>query len=325
MRFRVPAVLAVVLAGAGMAASSGIAGTTGAITVGVMPKFVGVSFYTQTDDGAKCAASKLNGVTVDVTGPSALSIPNQISDFKDLVTKGVNGIDFAASDAQALEPQAAQAESKGIKVVTFDSGITPQGKVPLFATNNTTWAINVADRMSKFLGTSGGQVGLLHFSPGSETDNERTGGFISELKKHPQLRIVATGLDNVSAVTALSVVTNMLTAHPGIKAIFAPDEEGTVGAAQAIQRAHKVGKVVLFGWDAGPDTIQVLKQGLVNSLVVQNPFRMGYDSLIATVKEIRTGKVAANEDTGATIVTKANLKSPRVQAVINPTCATFKP
>ncbi|MGH7271728.1 MAG: LacI family transcriptional regulator, partial [Polyangiaceae bacterium] len=66
-------------------------------------------------------------------------------------------------------------------------------------------------------------------------------------------------------------------------------------------------------------------QGLVNSLVVQNPFKMGYDSLLGAVKEIQTGKYVANEDTGATIVTKANLNSPAVQAVINPSCSTFKP
>jgi ribose transport system substrate-binding protein len=314
------------LAVAGVAACVATAGTAAkTITVAVMPKFVGVSYYTQTDNGAKCAGSKMQGVTVDVTGPSTLSIPQQISDFKDLITKQVDGIDFAASDAKSLEPETAQAEAKGIKVVTFDSGITPQGKIPLYATNNTTWAKNVADRMSKYLGAAGGHIGLLHFSPGSETDNERTGGFISRLKKYPKLKIVATGVDNVSAVTALTVVTNMLTAHPDITAVFAPDEEGTVGAAQAIQRAHKVGKVVLFGWDAGPDTIQVLKQGLVNSLVVQNPFKMGYDSLVGTVNEIRTGKQSANEDTGATIVTKANVNSPSVQAVINPSCKTYKP
>jgi ribose transport system substrate-binding protein len=69
----------------------------------------------------------------------------------------------------------------------------------------------------------------------------------------------------------------------------------------------------------------VLKQGLVNSLVVQNPFRMGYDSLIATVKAIRTGKYGAGEDTGAVIVTKANLNTAKVRAVVNPTCKTYKP
>jgi ribose transport system substrate-binding protein len=324
-RFRRRALFAAVLVGAGTAASASAAGGSKSITVAVMPKFVGVSFYTQTDNGAKCAATKLQGVKVDVTGPSSLSIPNQISDFKDLITKHVDGIAFAASDAKALQPQAAAAMQKGIKVVNFDSGITPQGKVPLFATNNTHWAKDVADRMATYLGSAGGQIGMLHFSPGSQTDNERTGGFTSELKKYPKLKVVATGVDNVSAVTALSVVTNMLTAHPNITAIYAPDEEGTVGAAQAIQRAHKTGKVVLFGWDAGPDTIAVLKQGLVNSLVVQNPFKMGYDSLLATVKAIRTGSYGPSEDTGAAIVTKANLSSPAMQAVINPTCSTFKP
>ncbi len=325
MNVRYRAVLAIVLAFAGLAACVATAGTTKTITVAVMPKFVGVSFYTQTDDGAKCAASKMQGVNVDVTGPSALSIPQQISYFKDLVTKQVDGIDFAASDAKALAPQVAAAQKKGIKVVTFDSGISPQGSVALFATNNTTWAKDAADRLAKKLGPAGGHIGLLHFSPGSQTDIERTGGFINELKKYPKVKIVATGVDNVSAVTGLSLVSNMLTAHPEIVAVYAPDEEGTVGAAQAIQRAHKAGKVQLFGWDAGPDTVQVLKQGLVNSLVVQNPFRMGYDSLVALVNQIRTGKAAKNEDTGAVIVTKANLNTAASKAVINPTCKTFKP
>jgi ribose transport system substrate-binding protein len=305
-------------------AATGSATATKSITVAVMPKFVGVSFYTQTDNGAKCAASRMQGVTVDVTGPSALSIPKQISYFNDLITKQVDGIDFAASDAKALQPLAARAMSKGIKVVNFDSGLSPQGKVPLFATNNTNWGKNAADRLAKFLGSAGGSIGLLHFSPGSQTDTQRTGGFISELKKYPNVKIVATGVDNVSAVTGQSVVANMLTAHSDIKAIYAPDEEGTVGAAQAVQHANKVGQVAVFGWDAGPDTIAVLKQGLVNSLVVQNPFRMGYDSLKATVSAIRTGKYTASEDTGAVIVTKANLASPKIQAVVNPSCKTYK-
>ena len=308
-----------------IAAATSAASAAKSITVAVMPKFVGVSFYTQTDNGAKCAASKMAGVKVDVTGPSSLSIPKQISFFNDLITKQVDGIDFAASDAKALQPLAAHAMAKGIKVVNFDSGITPQGKVPLFATNNTNWGKDAADRLAKHLGSAGGSIGLLHFSPGSQTDIERTGGFINELKKYPSIKIVATGVDNVSAVTALSLVSNMLTAHSDIKAIYAPDEEGTVGAAQAVQHANKVGSVAVFGWDAGPDTIAVLKQGLVDSLVVQNPFRMGYDSLIATVNAIRTGKYGASEDTGAVIVTKANLNSPKVQAVVNPSCKTYKP
>jgi ribose transport system substrate-binding protein len=322
-RTGIAAVLAVAVVA--VAAATSTAGASKSITVAVMPKFLGVAFYTQTDNGAKCAATKMSGVKVDVTGPSSLSIPKQISDFNDLVTKQVNGIDFAASDAKALQPLAAHAMAKGIKVVNFDSGITPQGKVPLFATDNAHWGKDAADRLAKFLGPAGGDIGLLHFSPGSQTDNERTGGFISELKKYPKVKIVATGVDNVSAVTALSLVSNMLTAHSEIKAIYAPDEEGTVGAAQAVQRAGKVGSVAVFGWDAGPDTIAVLKQGLVNSLVVQNPYRMGYDSLIATVKAIRTGKYGKSEDTGAVIVTKANLSTPSVQAVVNPTCKTYKP
>jgi ribose transport system substrate-binding protein len=328
MRLRLLALVPAVLAVGGITSASVLGATvaSGPITVAVMPKFTGVSYYEETDAGALCAAKSLKNVTVTVTGPTTSpSIPQQITDFKALISQKVNGIDFAATSATSLQSYAVQAQKAGISVVTFDSGITPAGTVANYATNNTKLGVNAADRMNTLLGPKGGQIGLLHFSPGSQTDNQRDGGFINELKKYPKIKIVATGVDNDAAPTALTVVSAMLTAHPQIKAIYAPDEEGVVGTAEAVKRANDVGKVKVMGWDAGPDTLAVLKQGLVQSLVVQNPFKMGYDSLIATVNEIRTGKTAPNEDTGATIVTKANLNTPAVQAVVNPSCATYKP
>lgn len=258
-----------------------------------------------------------------VTGPTGVDIPGQINMLRDQITKQVNGLDFAAQDAQALEPIAAQAQSQHIKVANFDSGISPQGNVRLFATDNVRWAKNVADRMANSLRPTGGEVALIHFNPGSQTDNQRAQGFKQGLSAHQSLKLVAEQNGNAQVQTGLSVVTNILSAHPDLKAIFASDETSTVGAATAVQRAGKVGKVLVFGWDAAPDDLKALQQGLVNSLVVQNPFKMGYDSLNAVVHEVRTGQAVPGEDTGATIVTRANVNTPAVKNVLQPRCATF--
>ena len=50
---------------------------------------------------------------------------------------------------------------------------------------------------------------------------------------------------------------------------------------------------------------------MISALVVQNPFRMGYDGTNAAVKIIREGAKVESEDTGSTIVTKDNLKTRR--------------
>jgi ribose transport system substrate-binding protein len=63
-----------------------------------------------------------------------------------------------------------------------------------------------------------------------------------------------------------------------------------------------------------------VREGVISALVVQNPFRMGYDGVNAAVKMVRQGVQVQGQDTGATIVTKDNLNDPKVQSVLNPTC-----
>jgi ribose transport system substrate-binding protein len=59
---------------------------------------------------------------------------------------------------------------------------------------------------------------------------------------------------------------------------------------------------------------------VISALIVQNPFRMGYDGTNAAVKIIREGAKVQSEDTGSTIVTKDNLNVPKVQSLLNPSC-----
>jgi ABC-type sugar transport system substrate-binding protein len=67
--------------------------------------------------------------------------------------------------------------------------------------------------------------------------------------------------------------------------------------------------------------VKIVWDGTISDLVLQNPFKMGYDSVKALVNQLRNNVKATNEDTGVTFVSQANLSDPKIKAALTPTCA----
>lgn len=192
--------------------------------------------------------------------------------------------------------------------------------MPVFATDNVAAARQAADLLAEALGPGEHQVAFIPFQPGTVTNDERATGFREGLAKHPNLTLVAERSSNSDPNTALSVTENILTANPDLDGIFAANEPGVIGAVNALNQAGKAGKITLIGWDASPDEIKGVTSGAITALVVQNPFRMGFESVNAMVNTVRTGQIASSQDTGVTFVTQQNINDPQVQAILNPTC-----
>lgn len=286
-----------------------------------VPKSVASSYWTIVENGIKCYASKVPAVNVVWNGVQTdTQISDQISLLQNYVTQSPDGILYAATDAKALASTTQQAVNAHIPVFNFDSGTTPQ-TVPLFATDNTAAAAKAADEIGTLLNGTG-KIAVLEFVPGSATNDQRVNGFKQELAaKYPNIQIVADQADGSDSAKALSITQNILSAHPDIKAIYAANQQGGEGASQALKAASLGGKVHLISFDASDPLISDLKNGVVDALVVQNPFKMGFDSLKAMVNQIRNGVKAQDEDTGVTLVTKANFNDPATQSLLNPSCA----
>jgi ribose transport system substrate-binding protein len=289
----------------------------------VVPKAVGFSFWEDAHKGATCAASKLKDVKVSWDGVSAeTDVSGQVDLLQNFLSSGVNGLVYAATDAKTLYNVTKSAQQKGTPVVNIDSGTNPQPKsVPVFATDNVAAATKVPDLIANKLGKKGGKVAFIPFQAGTVTNDQRAQGFKQGLKKHPELKLVATQSSQSDVNTALRVTQDILTAHPDLNAIFAANEPGVIGAAQAVRQAGKAGKIVIVGWDAAPDEVKGVQNGEISALVVQNPFRMGYDAVNAITKKIRQGTAPKSEDTGVTFVTKSNIDQPKVQALLKPSCS----
>jgi ribose transport system substrate-binding protein len=72
------------------------------------------------------------------------------------------------------------------------------------------------------------------------------------------------------------------------------------------------------GFDSSPQLVEALKSGVVDSLIVQDPFQMGYKSMIAAVTKLKGGTPERIENIAPTLVTHENMDRPEIQKKINP-------
>ena len=293
----------------------------GPVRLAVVPKAVGFDFSEQLKKGAECAASRQKDVDVSWDGVTTeRDVSGQISLLQNFITEGVDGIVYAATDVKALGEVTNAAQQKQIALVNMDSGTDPQPpEVPLFATDDVAGAEKVADVMAEQVRQ--GKVALVSFDPGSQTDNERTQGFKTGLKDHPELELVAEQSSASDYDKALSITEDILSANPDLEGIFGSNESSALGAAAAVRRAGKAGEVTIIGWDAAPDELEALEEGTISALIAQNPFSMGFQGVNAAVSSIRDGAQPKGKDTGTTVVTKENVGSADVEAVLAPSCA----
>src|SRR4029077_17624018 len=105
------------------------------------------------------------------------------------------------------------------------------------------------------------------------------------------------------------------------RGVFASDFFMVQGAAQALVKhdmKNGTGDIInLVGVDWDDELVKSLQAGAIAALVVQDPFRMGYDGIKTAVAPLKGEHVPPNIDTGATVITKANMNSSRSQELLN--------
>lgn len=283
----------------------------------VSPKALTLDFWMRVRTGAEAAGEKL-GVEILWNGPALeTDIAGQIAVVEDHVNMGVDAIVIAACDARALISPLQNAVDVGIPVVTIDSGIDSDLPATFVATDNVEAARVAARNMARLIGGSG-KVGLIPHIPGASTSNEREQGFLEQIEAYPDIEVAHVLYSHAQAARGMMITEDMLAATPDLAGIFAANEGGTIGAASALESQGVAGKVQLIGFDSAPGAIDALNRGTVQALIVQNPWRMGYDGVVMAYKTLQGEQVPKRIDTGVTVVTTENLQSPEIQALLNP-------
>jgi ribose transport system substrate-binding protein len=306
----------------GAAPAGGTASTGSNLTIAVIPKGTTHSFWKSVEAGARSAGQEL-GVQINWKGPLKESDrAGQIAIVEQFISSNVNGIVLAPLDDTALVKPVQSAMAKKIPVVIIDSALkgTP-GKdfVAFVATDNHKGGVLGGERLAQLLGNKG-KVVLLRYAVGSASTTEREAGFLEVMKKNPGIQILTdnryAGATEGEAKTA---AMNMIDSLKQADGIFCPNESSTLGMLLALRQNNLAGKVKFVGFDTSQPLIEGVKAGEINALVAQNPVKMGHDGVKVMVEKLRGQSVDAHEDTGVTVIDKANLNTPPVQKLLSGT------
>jgi ribose transport system substrate-binding protein len=288
------------------------------LVIAVVPKGQAHIFWQTVHAGAAAAGSEL-GVEVLWNGPaSEIDVTRQINIVDDFINRQVDGIALAPSNGDSLVPIVERAAQEGIPVTIFDSGIRSEKYLSYVSTDNYEGGVLAARRMGEIL-PEGGEIAIMGTIPGSVSTTERENGFREILTRdYPRLRIVEFQYGMSDRAKSLSVAEDIFTAHPGLSGIFCSNESGTIGAVQAAKSKEAAGRLKIVGFDTSPTLIEDLEAGNIDSLVVQNPFRMGYLAVATLVGHLRGKPPERRINTGATLVTGSNLRDASIHELIHP-------
>ena len=286
--------------------------------IAVIPKSAIHVFWRAVEAGAREGAKEA-GVEMIWKGSLKEDDPaQQIRIFEQFVAEGVGGIVLAPIDDTALKRPVATAMQKGIPVVIMDSvfqGEPLKDFVCTVSTNNHLAGEMAGEQLGKLLHGKG-KVVLFRFIEVCSSTGQREAGFLAAIKKFPDVQVIVD--DRYSGTTiseAHSAALNMLDKLKEADGIFCSNEPSTLGMLRALKQNNLAGKQ-LVGFDTSPGLVEGLKSGEIQALVAQNPKRMGREAVQALVAKMKAETVLAVIDSGAAVVTKENLGTPEIQAVL---------
>jgi ribose transport system substrate-binding protein len=285
--------------------------------IGVVPKAVAHVFWQSVHAGAVAAAREAD-VDIEWKGPpQETDFSRQIEIVDSMINARLDGIVMAPTEPTALVAVVERAAREGIPLTIFDSGINTENYVSFVSTNNYQAGVLAAKKLAEILGSQG-KIAVVKMIPGSASTTQREKGFEDTLSKEfPDIQIVAEQFCMSDRAKALAVAENMLTAHPDLDGMFGSAEPATVGVAQALKSRSMDGKIKFVGFDFSDSIEKDLKSGAIDALVVQDPFKIGYEAVKTVLAKLNGQTPEKRIDSPATVVTVEDLSRPEIDALLH--------
>lgn len=320
--------------------------------ISIIGKNASNSYWKQVASGAKRAVADINSM-LGYKGEDKVKLNFIAPDKQDNVDEQINILDeelarypialgIAAIDATACSVQFDLATENGIPIVTFDSGSTYQGVAANCSTNNYEAAQTAAIQLAAMMEETGEVAVFVHDSK-STTAEAREKGFLETLSaQFPNVSAITVyHLDDLEAMskqiaeekalanpdnpeapsedtiklTQEEVVQYILEKHPNLKGVFATNLDTTQLVADVVTQLEKI-DLKIVGFDGGKEQLKLLKNDVVEGLIVQNPYGMGYATVIAAARAALELGNEAVIDSGYIWVTKENMNQSEIKKML---------
>lgn len=284
---------------------------TNSHVIAVIPKLTNTVFWQAVLAGAK-EAGKDFGYQIIWEGPDReTNSARQIQIVDEAIVRQVAGVVIAPVDRMELIPSVDKLADLRIPCAIVDSGVETVNFLCFAATHNSEGGALAARRMGKILNGKGNVIVVRHL-PGSHATVKRVSGFVETLaQEFPDIKIVDSQSGQDTAEAAKKVTEEMLARNPDVQGLFACNVDVSVGALQALVAQNRT-QIKMVAFDPDKSLLDGMRAGQVDSIMLQNPYKMGYEGVKAVALNLKGEFVPRMIDTGVEIVTDETLTEPKI-------------
>lgn len=222
-----------------------------------------------------------------IVSDGQLKSDKQIADIEDMIAKKVDAILVAANQSPTLVPVLQQAKDAGIPIVAFDRELTDKSvEISEVINDDVTAGKTCVELLTEGMGEEG-EIVILQGVSGSAVTVNRQKGFMEDIAKYPDIKVVADQNANFQRVQAVDIFENILQANPNIKGVFCHNDEMALGVVKVLKDAGIEG-VTVVGIDGQKDALESIMDGDLYG-TVRKIVELDY-ALDAALEYLETGK-----------------------------------
>jgi len=302
-RFQVAALAAALL----LAGGCSRADRSKKLDIVLVTKALDSEFWQRMKSGAEAAARADPGVRFAVLAPEReIYIDQQVSILEDQVLKKPAALAVAPAGVSEVIPVLEKARAAGIPVLIVDTDLPWPHKLSFIGIDNRLGGRLAGEYIMRVIGGKG-KVAVIRGVLGVATQEDRLAGFRDVVAKVPGVECVAVQPANSERALGMSVMENILTSHPDLRAVFATNDQMALGAMEAIAARRLTGKVVLVGFDATREAVRAVEIGQMSGVMAQSAAEIGRRAVEEAIKAARGLPVEKRIELGTALVTKENV------------------
>lgn len=277
------------------------------------------NFWQTCFQGARAAEAEYNNLSLGIVAPDVeWDYETQNAYIEESVKSGCDAIVFSACDQSKSTDAVAAALDSGVPVITIDSGVDTDRNITFIGMDNLEAGRQAAKSVIENVGESAG-VAIVSFEESSGNGKQRVEGFLEYMEDYRGIRILEIYYAKSDYDIAQNAAADMMEKHGDeLKAIATFNELTTVGVGRAVVASGNPDSICVVGFDNNLESIRMMEMGYINSLIVQNPFAMGYLGVQQAIAELEGTGVSENVDTGTVIATSDNMYTAEMEKLLFP-------
>jgi inositol transport system substrate-binding protein len=251
----------------GSASADAAAKNPGDITIGFSNITLTTDFLIDLQEGIEEKAKEL-GINVICVNPE-MDANEQISQIESFISQKVDAIILDPCDSEASSPCVEKAQEAGIPVVNVNS-ICSSEPDAFVGSDDKQAAYLAIDALAKAIGGKG-KIAMMHGNPGQSAEVLRSEGAMEQLKKYPDIELIAEDTAHWNRDEAMTLTENWIQAYGDeLVGIFAQNDEMGIGVCNAIDNQGLTGKIQVVGVDLIADAKEYLADGRMAADIFQD-------------------------------------------------------